>query len=166
MTTPDRPAAQSNLPRWVKALIIASFALNLLVFGSVAGMALRGFGGKPPLAEAQAPGFGPWTGALQREDYRALRRNFDAKGLDFRAFARADREDRAALASALRADPFDIAAFDAAHERLNKRALERLELGQDLMRAHVLGLTPKRRQDLATRLEKRVRRGADRVEKR
>lgn len=154
MNTPATP----TLPRWMKALIIASLALNLLVLGAGAGMAIRFAGGDgPPAFVSQAPGFGPWTKALKREDYRALRKAFDDKGHDFRAFTRQDREDRSALIAALRATPFDLAAFDAAHGRMAKRNLDRLELGQDLIRTHIMALTPERRAEIADRMARRMK---------
>jgi uncharacterized membrane protein len=153
----------SLLPRWMKALIILSFAMNLMVAGIVGGIALRGIGGSPvPMMTGQVPGFGPWSKALRREDYRALRKAFEARGLDFRAFARADREDRAALVAALRSSPFDLDAFDAAHRRISEHSSERVELGQDLIRAHIQTLSDERRAEIADRMERRQYRPRER----
>ncbi|MFN6979897.1 MAG: periplasmic heavy metal sensor [Gemmobacter sp.] len=133
-----------------------SLALNLAVAGLAAGVILRQGGalpGAPPRAVALDPGFGPFAAALSPEDRRALRRAFLAERGAVLEGIRADRADRAALVAALRADPFDPAAMDAAAARLTARGQERAELGQRLIRAHVLGMTAAERADFAARLE-------------
>ena len=148
----------ATLPRWMKILVIASFTLNLAVIGLAGGLALRFAGGRDvPMITSQTPGFGPWFHAFKREDYRALRRAFDDRGLDFRAFARADREDRAELIAALRSEPFDAAGFDAVQARMAERGRERLALGQDLIRDHVAALPLDRRHEIARRMERRYK---------
>jgi len=146
----------ASLPKWMKIIVILSFTLNLAVIGLVGGLALRFAGGRDvPMIAAQNLGYGPWSRAFEREDYRALRRAFEAGGHDFRAFARAETEDRAALIAALRSAPFDVAAFDAATLRMAQRGRERLDLGQDLIRAHVIALSQDRREKIADRMERR-----------
>lgn len=158
----DVPAEKPRLPRRIRWLLIGSLTLNLLVFGVVAGVALRFAGGDrmPPPAE-RSLGFGPWSGGLERKDYRALRQGFEASGRDFRAIWREERADRAALVAALRAEPFDAAALDAVAGRMQARTLERLELGQTLIRNHVQAMSPADRTAFADRLERSLKRHKD-----
>jgi uncharacterized membrane protein len=159
---PVAPAAAPRLSRRIRWLLIGSLALNLLVVGAVAGVALRLAGGDrmPPPAE-RSLGFGPWSGGLERSDYRALRKGFEASGQDLRDMRRAERADRAALVAALRADPFDPKALDDVAARMQARTLARLDLGQQLIRGHVLAMTPDQRRAFADRLDRHGRRHHD-----
>lgn len=156
---PEKPRIPARF-RW---LLIGSLTLNLLVVGAVAGMALRFAGGDrmPPPTE-RSLGFGPWSGGLEREDMRALRKGFDASGTDLRAAWREERADRAALFAVLRAEPFDPAELDAVAARMQARTLERLDLGQKLIRDHIVAMSPEARRAFADRLERHQTRGRDR----
>jgi uncharacterized membrane protein len=163
----DAAAEKPRLPRRLRWLLIGSLTLNLLVVGVVAGVALRFAGGDrlPPPAE-RSLGFGPWSGGLERQDYRALRRGFEAAGTDLRSVWREERADRQALVAALRAEPFDAAALDAVAGRMQARTLERLALGQRLIRDHVLAMSPAERAAFADRLDRSLRRHRDKDEDR
>lgn len=161
----DAAPPQPRLPARIRWLLIGSLTLNLLIIGLVAGMALRFGAGPPQMIAERSLGFGPWSGGLEREDYNALRKGFEAKGQDLRAAARADRAARAALVAALRAEPFDPAALDAIIAEMQQRTLERLELGQTLIRAHVLAMTPAARHAFADRLERSLKRRGDKDRK-
>jgi uncharacterized membrane protein len=151
--------AKPPLPRRFRWLLIASLTLNLLVVGAVVGTALRVAGGGrlPPPAE-RSLGFGPWSGGLDRDDYRALRRGFEQSGRDLRDARAAENADRQALITALRADPFDPATLDAVAARMQARTLERLEFGQQVIRAHVVAMSPQARRAFADRLERHTHR--------
>lgn len=155
LKTPSPP--RSRRLRW---LLIASLTLNLLIVGVVAGVALRHAGGDLP-APPRSIGFGPWAGGLERSDYKALREAFAATGRDFRADWRADRADRDALLTALRADPFEAAALDAITARMNARATDRMVLGEHLIREHILAMTPEQRRAFADRLERSRKHGRE-----
>lgn len=163
----DVAAEKPRLPRRLRWLLIVSLTLNLLVVGVVAGVALRFAGGDrlPPPAE-RSLGFGPWSGGLERQDYRALRRGFEAAGTDLRSVWREERADRQALVAALRAEPFDAAALDTVAGRMQARTLERLALGQRLIRDHVLAMSLAERAAFADRLERSLRRHRDKDEDR
>jgi uncharacterized membrane protein len=160
---PPPPAAKHRLSGRIRWLLIASLTLNLLVAGVVAGAALRHAGGdRMPVTADRSIGFGPWSGGLDRDDLRALRRGFDASGHDLRAARAEDRADRATLIAALRADPFNPAALDAVAERMRARTLDRLDLGHRLIRNHIVAMTPEARRAFADRLERHLSRGRDR----
>ena len=160
MTDPVPNPSSLSRSRRLRWLLIASLTLNLLVVGVVAGVALRHAGGQPPPAP-RSIGFGPWGGGLERSDFKALREAYSATGRDFRADSRADRADRDALLAALRTEPFDPAALDAITARMNGRAMERMELGDRLMRAHILAMAPEQRRAFADRLEASRKQGRD-----
>ncbi len=151
-------AAKPALPRRLRWLLIGSLTLNLLVVGVVAGSALRFAGGGPG---DRSLGFGPWSRGLSHEDHAALRESYKASGEDFRAAWQQDRADRAALVSALRAEPFDMAAVDAIATRMQDRGVARMELGQRLIRDHIAAMTPEARRAFADRLEQGPRRKRD-----
>lgn len=162
MTDTPNPAtlpAKPPLPRRFRWLLIASLTLNLLVVGAVVGTALRVAGGGRMLPPAERSlGFGPWSGGLDRDDYRALRRGFEQSGRDPREGRAAEMADRQALIAALRAEPFDPSTLDAIAARMQARTLERLDLGQRLIRAHVVAQSPEARRAIADRLERHMHR--------
>ncbi|WP_323042811.1 periplasmic heavy metal sensor [Gemmobacter sp.] len=159
MTDPVPHIPNPPRSRRLRWLLVASLTLNLLVVGVVAGVGLRFAGGDMP--PPRSIGFGPWSGGLDRSDHKALREAFGATGRDFRADWQLEREDRAALLAALRADPFDPAALDSVTARMNARATERMDLGQRLIRDHILAMTPDQRRAFADRLEMSRRHGKD-----
>ncbi len=159
MTDPVAPLPSPKPSRRLRWLLVASLTLNLLVAGVVAGVALRHVGGDMP--PPRSLGFGPWTGGLDRSDHRALREAFVATGRDFRADWRAERADREALLAALRADPFDPAVLDAVAARMNARATQRMAMGQQLIRGHILAMAPEQRHAFADRLEASRKHGRD-----
>jgi uncharacterized membrane protein len=145
----------TRTPGWVRALLIASLAANLAVAGIVAGAAWRG-------GDRGAPrdvGFGPFTEALSREDRALLRKEFLARSPDMRDMRRAMREDARAVLVALRAEPFDEAAFRRALSDHRSRIQDRVSLGETLLVDRVAGMTPEDRRAFADRLEDRLRRG-------
>lgn len=148
------PSGPPRRSRWLRWLLVASLALNLLVMGVMAGNLLRHAAPTGQVVPvARNLGFGPWAAGLTREDSRALRKAYMASGMDFRAIVAADRADRAALIAALRAEPFVPAALDTIAARFRDRAIARLDLGEQLIRDHVAALTSTARAELATRIE-------------
>jgi len=161
--TPPPPVANPRLPGRLRWLLVGSLTLNLLVVGAVVGTALRFAGGDRPLAGVdRSLGFGPWSGGLNREDFRALHNRFEQSGRDLRSARRDAAEDREALIAVLRADPFDPAALDVVAARMRARMLDRLDLGQALIRAHVVAMAPAARRAFADRLERHMHHGRDR----
>lgn len=152
----------SRMPRRLRWLLIGSLTLNLLVVGAMAGSALRFAGDRPPPPGERSLAFGPWSGGLQREDYRALSKGFAASGRDLRTAWREEREDRAALVAGLRAEPFDPGVLDTLSARMRARALDRMDLGQSLIRDHILAMTPEARRAFADRLEQHMNRPRER----
>lgn len=107
MTDPMTPP---RMRTWLRVLLFGSLALNMLVLGSAAALALRG---RAELAEGRSARPAPilYYMALDRDDRRALRAA-QRRDVPHDPEARALR--RAAVLAALRADPFDPAGFEAA----------------------------------------------------
>ena len=149
---PVAPAA----PRWMRLLLLASLALNLLIVGTSVGMILRG--GPPPVAVRDL-GFGPFAAALSPEDRAALRRDWAARSGAKGDGRRALREDIRALLDTLRADPFDAPALRAIMARGAERTAGRLHLGMALIEDRLVALSAAERLAFADRLERELRRG-------
>ena len=101
---------QPGLRRWVKVLLVASLALNLLFVGLAGGLAVRFGGGK----EGRPP---PSVGAalyraMPDDDRRALRKEL-RRSHDRKAEREGHRQDVLAIAELLRATPFDREAVEA-----------------------------------------------------
>lgn len=109
---PPRPTAAGS-PRWMRGLLVASLALNLLILGLVAGAVLH----KGPRGPHPRPGeiaLGPVAQALAPADRAAILRDLRGRE-DLRIFGPRERAAAfAGLGAALRADPFDAAAVEAA----------------------------------------------------
>jgi hypothetical protein len=80
---------------------------------------------------------------------------------DIRVARRQMQADGANILAALRAEPFDPAALAAAIDAQAGHLGERLKFGSDVIRDHILGLSPEARAAFADRLERRMRHGRD-----
>ncbi|MEM7641322.1 MAG: periplasmic heavy metal sensor [Pseudomonadota bacterium] len=139
---------------WTWALV-ASLTLNVLVAGAVIGALLtrdpaprdrREFGG-PPDIRAIARGL---DGDVRRALFRGLRN--DPILREGRARM---RDSRAAIADALRADPFDPAAFEAALAARQAVQAELAARGSSALSGVIATLSAEGRADLADLLTQR-----------
>lgn len=99
---------QPRMRLWLRVLLGASLALNLLTAGLVAGAVIR-FGG-PHRMHPRLPVGAMLFRELPREDRRALRQRAFGSRQDREARRRADAEE---IDAALRASPFEAARLDA-----------------------------------------------------
>jgi uncharacterized membrane protein len=151
----DTPPAPRT-PGKVKALLIVSLALNLLVVGLVAGAWLRD--GRPG-GRDRDPGFGPFGEALSDTDRRELRRAFMARMPEMRENRTALKADMQGVLDALRADPFDAAALSSAMDAALSRMAGRIEVGQELLVDRITAMDAAERTAFADRLETALERG-------
>lgn len=159
MTATD-PTPIYKTPGKVKALLIVSLALNLLVAGLVAGAWLRD--GRPG-GRDRDPGFGPFGEALSDADRRELRRAFMARMPEMRENRAALRADMQGVVTALRAEPFDAAALSAAMDAALARMAGRIEVGQELLVDRITAMDEAERVAFADRLEAALKRGPRRA---
>jgi uncharacterized membrane protein len=143
--------------RRVKIALALSLALNLVIAGVVGGAMLRD---GPPKGGGRDFGLGPLSEALSREDRKALRQAFVERHPDIRGERREMQADFAALVVALRADPFDPAALDAALGAIAARNQALLDTGRDLVAERLKAMSQEERAAFAERLEKRAGRKA------
>lgn len=114
MSMDPKPAPQ-GMRLWVRILLVVSLAFNLLVFGAVAGMAIKG----GPWEHAHSPrqvvdaAVGPLTRALTKEDRRAIGRQIRKEGRADGLTRRAHREALERMLVLLQSTPFDSEAFGA-----------------------------------------------------
>lgn len=162
----DLPPPVSPLPasrpagRGLKLLLAVSLALNLAVAGIFAGVALRGHDpDRPPPAAVRDLTFGPFTEALTREQRRAMLRGFAERGPGLREMRAQMRTDFDAVLAALRATPFDAAAFQAAVAQQNTRFTARAESGREALVGLVLQMSDPERAAFLERLEQVLDRG-------
>lgn len=145
--------------RGMRLALVASLALNVALVGAGAGMILAHGPGRrpPPAAVAAGPAFGPFTPALTEDDRRALRRVYLEAVRTGRAPApetlRAAAEaERAHLAEALSAEPFDPAAIEAALQAQRARLIDGIDTGQKLMMQRMEAMHPQERAAFAERM--------------
>ncbi|MFZ5965323.1 periplasmic heavy metal sensor [Thalassococcus sp. BH17M4-6] len=147
---------------WLRLVLFASLALNLVIVGIVAGFVLRG-GPDHRDGPRGRDGAVRYSRALTEDQRDALRRDLRAafRG-DRRAVAAEIAGDFRAAVEVLRADPFDRAAFDAVMARQDTRAEARQQTGRQALLDVVSGMSTEERQAYADRLSDQI----DRLEKR
>ena len=142
--------------RGVKIALAVSVALNLAVAGLAAGAFLRD---GPHRGMPRDMSFGPFSEALDDADRKSIRQALMERMGEFREQRQAAKAEFEALLVALRADPFDPAAMQAALSAIEARNSQRLELGRSLIEARLTEMSPEARKAFADRLEKALRRG-------
>lgn len=154
--TPSPVTAVPTTSRGVKIALALSVALNLAVAGLAAGAWLRdgSHGGMP-----RDMSFGPFSEALDDADRKAIRRALLDRLGEFREQRQAARAEFETLLVALRAEPFDPAAMQAALVAIEARNSQRLKLGRTLIESRLIEMSPEERAHFADRLEKGLRRG-------
>lgn len=112
MSSNAKPAPKGTR-LWVRILLVVSLALNLLVIGAVAGIAIKGGPFKhatPPVHLANET-LGPFTRALTMNDRRLILREIRRQG-QAEGWTRAThRESLEEMVQLLEAEPFDPDAF-------------------------------------------------------
>ncbi|NBZ87690.1 periplasmic heavy metal sensor [Stagnihabitans tardus] len=148
---PPKPKARAR--NW---LLYGSLALNLLVAGLAVGAWVKG---PPGMRDGRDLGFGMFDEAFRPEDRMALRDAVRARAGDLRAARGQMAGDLAAVAAALRAEPFDATALKAALATQQEHLTARLRIGSEVIGDYLAGLSPKDRAAFAERLEARAKRG-------
>jgi uncharacterized membrane protein len=157
MTDQDA-AAPARTARWLRWLLVASLALNLLVLGAMAGRMLRGDIGAPQAIVLRDLSFGPYTEAMGPADRAALRRAFAERAPPLREIWRTRRAEQEALVAAIRAEPFDAARVAELLAAQAERTTERLRTGQTVLVERIAAMSAAERAAFAQRLEAAFRR--------
>ncbi|WP_224815538.1 periplasmic heavy metal sensor [Hasllibacter sp. MH4015] len=161
MSDPIETPTRKGAGRWVKIALAVSLALNLAIVGLIGGVVLGREGGPGDRGTAPALrtlGLGPFVVALSREDRQDLRGRIEAQGNPLREERRAIGRSLRAVQEALRADPFDRAAAEAALRASRTSAIALQEAGHTALLDQVETMTAEERRALADNLERMMRR--------
>ncbi len=154
----DETLKRAPMKLWLRLLLIASLALNLIVIGLVVGVIRHG----PPAKLAHGEPFGgPYLRAMDKDDRRAIIKDLreNSEGRRTRAEVQADF-DR--IIAALRATPYQA---DLAEEIILgqfKDIQTRAQGGTQAMLAHLRAMSDAQRAVYADRLEQALKRGPGR----
>ena len=158
-TLAKNPTPAPGSGRGLKIVLAVSLALNLAVIGIASGAALkahRGDGGRPP--DVRELNFGPFSEALSRPQRRDLLRGFISDRAGLRDLRGQIGTEFQAVLAAVRANPFDPAALEAALSAQSRGTVERLDRGRKALQAVILAMTPEQRADYAERLQRGLER--------
>lgn len=148
----DAPAGRRS-PRWMKVLLVLSLTANLLVVGIIAGHALRA---------DHRRGADRAVGRildLVPEDRRAMAEAHFAGALAEVDAAERDRSDDArAVVAAIKAEPYEAGAVEAAMTGYDASRAERWAILRERMATLLAEFTPAERAAFAERLEDRMTR--------
>ncbi|EAQ26265.1 periplasmic heavy metal sensor [Roseovarius sp. 217] len=142
---------------WVRALLVASLALNLAVAGLAAGWALRHGGdhaGHHPSRLDMAGG--PLTRALSDADRRAIGRAMRDAWRSRTDNSPSIGESFDALVIDLRAVPFDADRVAAQMRTQRDGFAARFEMGQEVLLTHLAAMSDADRAAYADRLEAQI----------
>lgn len=163
------PAPQSS-GRGLRIALGLSLAANLLILGLIAGVVLAASGslgrdrGDPPLLRSM--GLGPLIVLLEPADRQALRARLEEAAPRLRPDAAGMTRAVRAFTDAIRGDPFDRPAVEAAlaAQRAHVRGLQ--ETGHGIVVDYLEQMPVAARDALADRLERRLRRGERGIDRR
>jgi uncharacterized membrane protein len=156
------PPPPQGSGRALKIVLAISLAFNLAVIGIVSGAFLKarhGDWGRPP--DVRELNFGPFSEALSRPQRRDLLRGLIGDRPGLRDLRNQIGGEFAAVLAAVRAEPFDPAALDAALRAQGEGTVERLDRGRKALQAVIIAMTPEERAAYADRLQQGLSRSKD-----
>ncbi len=147
---------------WLRVVLFASLAVNLLVVGMVAGAIIRGgppgHGNVGRQVQTADFGFAPYVRALSPKHRRELGREMR----ELTGARQANREEFIAFARsflvALRAQPYDPAALNQKVASQQSRLFRHQEAGQRILLERLAQMSEPERAAYADRLERSLRR--------
>ncbi len=157
MTRNDE-ARKNGLKPWLRFVLIASLALNMLTVGMIGGAAIKWSqwrGHHPPRLDQAG---GPLTRALTQEDRREIGRRMRAAYRESGKKRGHKRAEMAALVEDLKAQPFDAEAVRMRLARQRAVFDERLALGQALLLERLTQMSDAERAAYAGRLSEALER--------
>ncbi len=155
VTEPENTKAEARTRGWVKALLVASLALNLGIGGLFAGAWLGAWSGEEHSSGGRRDsGLGPLATAMRGDDWKAMRAAWVSKNPDLKRGHDQLRADYDPLLASLRAEPFDAPAMQAALAGISQNNSRRLLSASEVIGAYLATLSGAERLDYAKRLEK------------
>lgn len=160
---PSVPPAVKPRRKWVRVAFALSLTMNLVVIGLVAGAHLgerrdHGFDPRgPDRGTIRDMGFGPIASALPMKDRRAIGKALrDEKG-SFKDNRAAMRRDFQAMLLALRSDPFDPAALNAALDGQRDRMIGFGDTARRLILERITLMSLEDRREFADNIARNMR---------
>jgi uncharacterized membrane protein len=162
-STPAPPAAAPAPGRLLRIALFVSLALNLLIVGAILGAFIgerRDAGADHRVSERTLIplGLGLYARALDPGDRQALLGAARQQRAALQAPNRDIRQGMAALATAVRAEPFDPVRVQAVLDRQGRAVMRQLEIGRALLVDRLAEMPPEARAAFADRLEAGLRR--------
>lgn len=156
-TKPDR-SDKTGL-RWSRIVLVASLALNLAVLGVVGGAILRWDAGMDRARALQVRdfGFGPFIGAFDTKERRALGREFRRSTGDPKVARQEIETMFQDMLEALRAEPFEAVRFEALLLKQQRDFSERQKIGAELVVDQIATMPSEARMAYAERLEQMIK---------
>jgi uncharacterized membrane protein len=151
--------ASPGLRRGLRVVLAISLTFNLLVIGLILGAWVGHDRDRRPGTALDDIGFGPFLAALPGDERRAVGKALVERSGNLRQNREALRRDFDNLVTAIRADPFDIAAVASALDAQRTRLEERQSIGRDVLFERLEAMTARERDAFADALERKVRRG-------
>lgn len=153
----DPNATPPSSPRWIRLVLIASIALNLLVLGIVGGAILSPDGPRAQRAEAnERIASVPFLRALDSKERRDLIRSIRNQPAPMRATDGGPRQATEAILVLIRSDPFDATALSEALESQRRMGQERQLRGERALIQTLSEMSPEERGAYADRLEEAI----------
>lgn len=151
---------------WWRVLTVVSLAINLLIFGLVAGAAYRFKDGPPPRdLAARDVGYGAFIAAFERDERRNLGKAYRAQMPDRKQMRQDMDLQRQALLEVLRAEPFDADAFEGLLNQRQSELNDMQQRGQALLIRQIDQMSPAARKNYAERLNDVLTRGPHKGDK-
>ena len=135
---------------WLRGLLFASLAVNMLILGVFVGGQFGPHDGPPRGKGAPRDGAALFVSALTKEERQALRTRFEERAAPRRDDRAVPLDDARML---LQADPFDPEAFRAFLDRLDRRGEARRMAGKDALTTFVAEMSPEERAAYVERLD-------------
>lgn len=160
MTGKDPDSPSRGGPRWVKAALVVSLCVNVLVLGAVGGFMMR-----QEQDDFGRVAFRHVIRALPDERREEARDLLEARVPEFRELREEIRAARRETMALLTADPVDQAALRASVERARELTAQRRVLVEDALLEFAANLPAAERRDLADRLAEKREKWRERREK-
>lgn len=144
-------------PTWMRVVLVASLAVNLLIVGMIVGTVASGGGpgqGRDALREASGS---PFVRALDPKDRRGVMRGMVSERRALRESRETLRARFDALLVALRAETFDAAAVEQLLEDQRRAVQARNKVGEKVILNRVSAMSVEERRAYADRLEAEIR---------
>ena len=140
-------------PLWLRLLIGASFALNVLVIGALIGLIATGpfRDDRPPM---RSTGVAPLVGLLPPKERGEVFTQMRALGRDVGVTPSSQADARQRIIAAVSADPFDPDALVALLRTERERFTTYTSQGEAALAQALAGMSPSERQGYAERLER------------